>query len=105
VMNAYIAAQKRDRVTALKELETARARSSAGDESWTYTAEIYTLLEDPAGAMTSLEKAAQRKEPSAAYVIAHPLFRYLANDARFLALKVKLTEQQGEIRTALAQLH
>jgi tetratricopeptide (TPR) repeat protein len=105
VINAYIAAQKRDRETALKELNTARGVSLPGDESWTYAAEIYTLLDDPEGVLSSLEKAAQRKEPSASYVMAHPLFRYLANDPRFLALKVKLTEQQAEIRTALAQLH
>ena len=54
--------------------------------------------------LTALEKAAQRKEPTASYVLAHPLFRYLANDARFLALKAGLIEQQAEIRTALAQV-
>jgi len=38
-------------------------------------------------------------------VLAHPLFRYLANDPRFLELEAKLTEQQAEIRMALAQVH
>ena len=53
----------------------------------------------------ALEKAAQRKEPTASYDLAQPLFRYLASDPRFVQLKVKLTAQQGEIRTALAQVH
>jgi tetratricopeptide (TPR) repeat protein len=104
MINAYIAAQKHDRDGALKELDTALGASLAGDESWTYAAEVHALLDDTAGVLASLEKAAQRKEPSASYVMAHPLFRYLANDPRFLGLKAKLTEQQAEIRTALAQL-
>jgi tetratricopeptide (TPR) repeat protein len=104
IINAYIAAQKRDRDGALKELNAAMGASLAGDESWTYAAEVHALLDDTAGVLASLEKAEQRKEPSAAYVMAHPLFRYLANDPRFLGLKTKLTEQQAEIRTALAQL-
>jgi Tfp pilus assembly protein PilF len=105
MLSAYIAAEKRDRATALKELSAALGAAVPGDESWTYAAEVHALLDDTAGTLSALEKAAQRKEPTAAYVMAHPLFRYLANDSRFIALKVKLTGQQAEIRTALAQLH
>ncbi|MFL6244968.1 MAG: protein kinase domain-containing protein [Thermoanaerobaculia bacterium] len=105
MLSAYIAAEKRDRTTALKELGIAQAAAVPGDESWTYAAEIHALLADTPGVLAALEKAAQRKEPTASYVLAHPLFRYLANDPRFLALKAKLTEQQAEIRTALAQVH
>jgi Tfp pilus assembly protein PilF len=104
VLTAYMAAEKGDRTTALKELDAALAAAVPGDESWTYAAEVHALLDDTAGVLVALEKAAQRKEPTASYVLAHPLFRYLANDPRFLALKVKLTEQQVEIRTALAQV-
>lgn len=105
MLRAYIAAEKGDRATAQKELGIALAAAVPGDESWTYAAEVHALLNDTPGVLAALEKAAQRKEPTASYVLAHPLFRYLANDARFLALKVKLTEQQAEIRTALAQVH
>lgn len=104
ILSAYIAAEKGDRTTALKELNGALAAAVPADESWTYAAEIHALLDDTPGVLAALEKAAQRKEPTASYVLAHPLFRYLANDPRFLALKVKLTEQQAEIRTALAQV-
>jgi tetratricopeptide (TPR) repeat protein len=104
MLTAYIAAEKGDRETALKELGIAQAAAVPGDESWTYAAEVHALLDDTAGVLAALEKAAQRKEPTASYVLAHPLFRYLANDPRFLALKLKLTEQQAEIRTALAQM-
>jgi hypothetical protein len=54
--------------------------------------------------LESLEKAAARKEPTAAYVLAHPLFRYLDSDPRFQKVRETLTAQQAEIRGALAQL-
>jgi serine/threonine protein kinase len=105
MLAAYIAAEQRDRATAIKELTTALGAAVPGDESWTDAAEVHALLDDTPGLLVALEKAAQRKEPTASYVLAHPLFRYLANDPRFLQLKGKLTEQQAEIRAALAQIH
>ncbi|HYC62633.1 MAG TPA: protein kinase [Thermoanaerobaculia bacterium] len=104
ILAAYVAAEKRDRTTALRELNTALAAAAPGDQSWTYAAEVHALLDDTAGLLTALEKAAQRKEPSAAYVLAHPLFRYLASDSRFMQVKETLIAQQAEARTALAQL-
>jgi tetratricopeptide (TPR) repeat protein len=105
MLAAYIAAEQHDRAKAVQELTTALGAAVPGDESWTYAAEVHALLNDTPGLLVALEKAAQRKEPTASYVMAHPLFRYLASDPRFLQLKVKLTAQQGEIRTALAQVH
>jgi tetratricopeptide (TPR) repeat protein len=105
MLSAYIAAEKQDGDTALQELAKATSAAVPGDESWTNAAEIHAILNDTPGVLAALDKAMQRKEPTAAYVLAHPLFRYLANDARFLELKTKLTEQQAEIRTALAQVH
>jgi Tfp pilus assembly protein PilF len=104
LLNAYVAAEKRDRATAVKELNTALNASVPGDSSWTYAAEVYALLDDDASVLNALEKAAQRKEPTAAYVLAHPLFRYLGGNPRFLAVKETLTAQQAEIRTALSRL-
>ncbi|HEV7763683.1 MAG TPA: protein kinase [Thermoanaerobaculia bacterium] len=104
MMNAYIAAEKGDRPTALRELNTALAASSPGDGSWTYAAEVNALLDNPAAVMDALEKAASRKEPTASYVLANPLFRYLGSDPRFVLLRARLEEQQAEIKTALVQL-
>ena len=89
----------------MKELETALKVATPGDDSWTSAAEVYAILNDTAGVLRSLETAAKRKEPTAAYVLAHPLFRYLESDARFQAVKAQFTAQQAEIRGALAQLH
>ena len=105
LLSAYIAAETRDRATATKELEAALKVATPGDASWTSAAEVYAILNDTAGVLRSLETAARRKEPTAAYVLAHPLFRYLESDARFQAVKAEFTAQQAEIRGALAQLH
>ena len=104
LLSAYIAAENRDRATALRELERALKASSPGDDSWTSAAEIYAILDDTANVLESLEHAAARKEPTAAYVLAHPLFRYLHSDPRFQKLQQTLTAQQAEIRAALARL-
>jgi hypothetical protein len=105
MLNAYIAAEKQDRDLALQELTKALSAAVPGDQSWTSSAEIHAILNDTSGVLAALDKAVQRKEPTGAYLLAHPLFRYLANDPRFAEIKTKLTEQQAEIRTALAQVH
>ncbi|HYI10598.1 MAG TPA: protein kinase [Thermoanaerobaculia bacterium] len=104
MLRAYIAAEKKDRAGAMQALETAISAAQAGDDSWTSAAEIHAILDDTDGLLAALDKAAKRKEPTAAYVLAHPLFRYLGSDPRFQALQTKLGEQQAEIRTALGQV-
>jgi hypothetical protein len=104
LLSAYIAAEKSDRATALRELALAVKASSPGDETYTAAAEIYAILNDTPNVLESLEKAAKRKEPSAAYVLAHPLFRYLHSDPRFQKVQAELSAQQAEIRGVLAQL-
>ncbi len=104
MLSAYIAAENQDRTTTMQALDQALTVAAPGDGSWTCAAEIHAILADTAGVLGSLEKAAQRKEPTAAYVMAHPLFRYLANDPRFQKIHETLTAQQAETRAALAQL-
>jgi tetratricopeptide (TPR) repeat protein len=105
MLNAYIAAEKQDRDLAMQELTKALSAAVPGDQSWTNSAEIHAILNDTSGVLAALDKVVQRKEPTASYLLAHPLFRYLANDPRFVEIKTKLAEQQAEIRTALAQVH
>lgn len=104
LLKAYIAAEKRDRAEAVKELEIALSAARPGDESWTSAAEVYAILNDTPAVLAALERAAKRKEPTAAYVLANELFDYLHSDARFAALRARLTLQQSEIESALAQL-
>jgi tetratricopeptide (TPR) repeat protein len=104
LLNAYIAAEKRDRAGAVRALETALGASTPGDDSWTAAAEVYTILADSKRTLDSLERAAQRKEPTASYVVANPLFQYLGNEPRYRRLRTTLAQQQEEIRAVLASV-
>lgn len=104
MLAAYMAAEQQQRADAFQELQSALSASVPGDDAWTCAAEVHAILADTGGVLDALEKAAARKEPTAAYVLAHPLFRYLESEPRFQKLKATLTEQQAEIRAALAPL-
>ena len=104
MLKAYMAAENRNRDEAVRELEIALKATLPGDDGWTSAAEVYAILNDTNGVLASLEKAVRRKEPTASYILANPLFKYLENDARFTKLRATLIEQQAEIRTALLQV-
>jgi hypothetical protein len=101
MLGAYIAAEKRDRPVALQELQAALAASSPGDDAYTSAAEVYAILADNPRVIEALGRAAARKEPTAAYILANPLFRYLTSDPQFEKITQSLTAEQAEIRTAL----
>jgi Tfp pilus assembly protein PilF len=105
LLKSYIAAESGNAAEARKELEAALTAAEPGDDSWTCAAEVHTILNDPNAVLASLEKAAQRKEPSAAYVLANPLFRYLASEPRFQKVRADFTAQQEETRRALAAVN
>ena len=52
--------------------------------------------------LEALKKAVERKEPTASYILASPLFSFLESDPDFQALRQQLIAQQNEVRTALA---
>lgn len=101
ILQAYLAAQKRDRATAGKELDEARKALSPGDEYWTCAAEVYAILGDTKAVIAALENAAARREPTTSYVLTNPLFAYLNSDARFQKVRVATATNQRDIRTAL----
>ncbi|HEX6085191.1 MAG TPA: protein kinase [Thermoanaerobaculia bacterium] len=102
MLKAYIAAENGNAAEAKKELQSALSASEPGDDSWTCAAEVHAILNDTSGVLAALEKAAARKEPSAAYVLANPLFRYLGSEPRFQKIRTELAAQQDEVRRALA---
>jgi hypothetical protein len=104
VLKAYIGAAGHSRPTADEELKAALAASTPGDDYWTSAAEVAALFGDNKGVITALENAAKRKEPTASYVLADPLFGYLQSDARFVKVRARIAATQGEIRSALATL-
>ncbi|HYC92843.1 MAG TPA: protein kinase [Thermoanaerobaculia bacterium] len=105
LLKAYIAAENGNAAEAKKELQSALTAAEPGDDSWTCAAEVHAILNDTGGVLTALEKAASRKEPSAAYVMANPLFRYLASEPRYQKVRVTLAAQQDEVRQALAAVN
>ncbi|MGZ5431443.1 MAG: protein kinase [Thermoanaerobaculia bacterium] len=105
LLKAYVAAEQRNAAEAKSELEIALTAASPGDDSWTCAAEVHAILADTGSVLTSLEKAVQRKEPTAAYVLANPLFRYLASEPRFAKIRADFTAQQDEVRRALAAVN
>jgi hypothetical protein len=102
ILKAYLAAQSGNKSAAASELKTAETASKPGDDYWTSVADIAAMNGDARGVNDALDRAAARKEPTASYVLANPLFGFLQSDARFLKIRAKLAEQQNEIRAALA---
>lgn len=102
ILKAYIAAQSGAKADADTELKAALAASKPGDDYWTSVAEVAVINGDTPGTLEALKRAADRKEPTAAYILSNPLFQFLAEDPQFQALKTQITSQQSEIRTALA---
>lgn len=104
LLKAYIAAANNARGDAAAELKSAQAASIAGDDYWTSAAEVQAIAGDARGTIEALEKAAARKEPTAAYILNNPLFRFLESDPRFAKVRGELTAEQNEVRTALANI-
>ena len=104
MLRAYIAAEKKDRAGADAQLKKALTASTPGDDAYTCAAEIYAILADNAATLASLEKAVERKEPTGAYIIANPLFRYLESEPKFQKLRQLLGMQKEEVREALLQV-
>ncbi len=103
LLKAYVAAQRSSKADAVAELKTALAGSRPGDDYWTSAAEVYAMLGDTNSVVESLQKAADRREPTMAYILADPLFTYLSSDARFQAVRATVAERQQEIGAALAK--
>lgn len=103
LLKAYMAAHEKARPEVDLELKRAGEASTPGDDYWTSTAEVYSLLGETATVLDALQKAAARKEPTASYILTNPLFGYLRSEAAFQQIRAELAQQQNEIRAALAQ--
>ena len=104
LLQAYIAAGQNARGDAEAQLHEALKGSHPGDDYWTSAAEIYAMMGDSKSVVSSLESASDRREPTISYVLADPLFSFLASDAKYQAVRSALTARQDEIRAALAQI-
>ena len=104
LLKAYLAAESGARADADAELKAAEALSQPGDDYWTCAAEVLAIAGDTGGALAALERAADRKEPTASYVLTNRLFAFLASDPRYLEVREKFAGEQSEIRAALTNV-
>ena len=104
LLMAYVAAGQNARGDAEAQLKEALKGSHPGDDYWTSAAEVYAMMGDAKNVVSSLESAGNRREPTISYVLADPLFSFLASDAKFQAVRTTLAARQDEIRAALAQI-
>ncbi|HEY2828956.1 MAG TPA: protein kinase, partial [Thermoanaerobaculia bacterium] len=104
LLQAYVAAGQNARGEAETHLREALKGSHAGDDYWTSAAEVYAMMGDAKNVVSSLQSADNRREPTISYVLADPLFSFLASDAKYQAVRAALTARQDEIRAALAQI-
>lgn len=102
VLKAYLAAAAGRKDEAANELKAALAASTPADDYWTSVAEVAAINGDPNAVLEALERAAERKEPTASYILHDPLFTFLHTDERFQKIRESLTAQQNEIRASLA---
>jgi hypothetical protein len=105
ILKAYMAAGANSKGDAENELKGALTASKPGDDYYTSAAEVYAMLADNKNVIASLQKAADRREPTMSYVLNDPLFGYLGTDAKFLAVRTAIAARQDEIRAALAQIN
>ena len=105
VLKAYVAAEARSPADAAAELKAAEALSRPGDDYYTSAADVAAMKGDANGAVAALQRAAERKEPTAGYVLTSRLLAsLLASDPRYLAVREKFAAEQNEIRAALANV-
>jgi tetratricopeptide (TPR) repeat protein len=101
LMRAYVAADRRDRATAERELGPVIESPRWEDSVWFHAAEIYALLRDERRALSALERSVERGEPMMQAIPRNPLFRYLFNDPRFREIVRRLLDRQREIAETL----
>jgi hypothetical protein len=104
LLKAYIAAQAKG-AGADAELKAAEGLSQPGADYWTSAAEVAAIGGNVGAALAALERAAERKEPTAGYVLTNRLLAgLLASEPRYLKVREKFAAQQNEIRAALANV-
>src|SRR5204863_6938145 len=104
LLQAYLAAEAGSNAEAEAKVRAAEALSKPGDDFWTSAAEVAAIGGNAGAALAALERAADRKEPTAGYVLTNRLFGFLASESRYLKVREKFAAEQNEIRAALANL-
>jgi hypothetical protein len=101
LLRAYIAAEKGDRKTAAAELQSARAIAAWNDEVETASADVAAILNQPREAVAALRRAAERGEPTYGYLLASPLFEFLASESGYAPVRKEIEARRRALAAAL----
>lgn len=101
MLEAYIAAKKRDVATVGPHLAKAIGGATWRDDVHTHAAEIYALLSQKTRVIESLEKAAARGEANITPVLLKQPFYYIGYDSRSSTLKQQMEQQRENLKRAL----
>jgi hypothetical protein len=104
LLQAYLAAEKRDARGAADALARAGAARNRGADFHTASAEVHAILSDHRGVVRSLSAAVDSREPTFAYILANPLFAYLKEESEFAPLQARIAAAQQEVRASLASV-
>lgn len=105
LLKAYIAAEERRAADAQSELKAAEALAQPGDDYYTCAAEVAAISGNVPAALAALEKAVERREPTAGYLLTNRLLAsLLVREPRYLKVRDQLAAEQNEIRAALANV-
>jgi len=104
LLEAYLAAGRRDRAGAAAALEKAAAGATPEDAFHTASAEIWAILTDHQQIVASLRRANEAREPTCASILSNPLFAYLNDDRDFAPVRAEIARRRSETLQALAPL-
>ncbi|MFN2237960.1 MAG: protein kinase [Thermoanaerobaculia bacterium] len=102
LLEAYLAAGRRDRAGAAAALEKAAANATPDDAIHTASAEIWAILTDHRQIVASLRRAIEAREPTCTSILSNPLFAYLSEDSDFRPVRTEIIRCQSETLEALA---
>lgn len=104
VLQAYIAAQKKDAAAVEAHLTAAAANASWHEDTYTHAAEVYALMSQKEKVVVALEKAHQRGEANIMTVLLKQPFFYIGYDARSSKLRSEMESRRSALRAALGAL-
>jgi tetratricopeptide (TPR) repeat protein len=104
LLEAYLAAGRRDREGAAAALKRAAAGATPDDAIHTASAEIWAILTDHPRIVASLRRATEAREPTCASILSNPLFAYLNEDRDFAPVRAEIARRRSATLQALASL-
>lgn len=104
LLKAYIEAQNGKAAEANALLAQAIRNARWMDDPYTAAAEIHAILGENAQVLESLARAVGASEPTLNYIVANPLFSYIASEPAFVELKGRIDAARAEVQAELRKV-